>query len=128
MPSRGSGNWSTGWPRCSTEHAELIRQRQPKVRGTTCGYHLADVLGDGYVDVAKLLVGSEGTLALITEALLGTEPLPPHRGVTLLLFDSLEKAARTVLDVLAEQPTACESDGPAAPQPCPRSRAPFRAD
>ena len=58
--------------------------------------------------MARLLVGSEGTLALITEALLATEPLPPHRGVTLLLFDSLEKAARTVLDVLAEHPTACE--------------------
>jgi FAD/FMN-containing dehydrogenase/Fe-S oxidoreductase len=91
-----------------TQHAELIRQRQPNGSRKTCGYHLADVLGDGYVDVAKLLVGSEGTLALITEALLGTEPLPPHRGVTLLLFDSLEKAARTVLDVLAERPTACE--------------------
>ena len=90
------------------QHAELIRQYQPAGQRKTCGYHLADVLGDGYVDVAKLLVGSEGTLALITEALLATEPLPPHRGVTLLLFDSLEKAARTVLDVLAEHPTACE--------------------
>ena len=91
-----------------TQRAELIRQNQPQSPLNHGGYHLADVLGDGYLDVAKLLVGSEGTLALITEALLSTEPLPRHRGVALLLFDSLEKAARTVLDVLSANPTACD--------------------
>ncbi len=58
--------------------------------------------------MARLLVGSEGTLALITEATLSTEPLPRHRGVALLLFDSLEKAARAVLDILPANPTACD--------------------
>ena len=74
---------------------------QPQGPLNHCGYNLADVLGDGYLDLARLLVGSEGTLALITEATLCTEPLPRHRGVALLLFDSLEKAARAVPDVLA---------------------------
>ena len=67
-----------------------------------------DVLGDGYLDLARLLVGSEGTLALITEATLRTEPLPRHRGVAMLLFDSVEKAARTVPDIVAHGPTACD--------------------
>ncbi len=91
-----------------TEHADLIRRHQPSERPSRCGYNLADALGDGYVDLARLLVGSEGTLALVTEASLATEPLPLHRGVALLLFDGLEKAARTVLDVLAIHPTACD--------------------
>ncbi len=90
------------------ERAELIRQNQPKSPLNHCGYNLADVLGDGYVDVAKLLVGSEGTLALTTEALLSTEPLPRYRGVALLFCDCLEKAARTVLDILPLKPTACD--------------------
>ncbi len=90
------------------EKAELIRRNQPNCPQNHCGYNLVDVLGDGYVDVARLLVGSEGTLALITEATLGTEPLPPHRGVALLLFDSLDKAARAVPDILASNPTACD--------------------
>ena len=90
------------------EKAELIRRNQPKCPQNHCGYNLVDVLGDGYLDVARLLVGSEGTLALITEATLGTEPLPLHRGVALLLFDSLDKAARAVPDILASDPTACD--------------------
>ncbi len=90
------------------EKAELIRRNQPNCPQNHCGYNLVDVLGEGYIDVARLLVGSEGTLALITEATLGTEPLPRHRGVALLLFDSLDKAARAVPDILASNPTACD--------------------
>jgi FAD/FMN-containing dehydrogenase/Fe-S oxidoreductase len=91
-----------------TQKAEVIRQHQPNTPQNHCGYELVNVLGDGYLDLARLLVGSEGTLALITEATLATEPLPRCRGVGLLLFDSVEKAARAVRDVLANGPSACD--------------------
>lgn len=96
-----------------TAKADLIREHQPKTPQNHCGYNLVDVLeldsdGNGYLDLARLLVGSEGTLALITEATLGTEVLPRHRGVALLLFDGMEKAARAVPDILAHRPTACD--------------------
>jgi FAD/FMN-containing dehydrogenase/Fe-S oxidoreductase len=91
-----------------TEKADLIRENQPNTLQNHCGYNLVDIMADGYIDLARLLVGSEGTLALITEATLDTEPLPRHRGVALLLFDSVEKAARAVPDVLAHSPTACD--------------------
>ena len=90
------------------ENAELIRRHRPETPQNPCGYNLADVLADGHLDLARLLVGSEGTLALITEATLGTEPLPAHQGVAVLLFDSVEKAARAVPDILAHSPTACD--------------------
>jgi len=89
-------------------HAELIDRHQPPSRLIPCGYRLAGILGDDFIDVARLLAGSEGTLALITEATLETDRLPGHRGVILLLFDSLDKAARSVLDVLPSRPTACD--------------------
>lgn len=89
-------------------HADLIRENQPKCPLNRCGYNLTDVLADGHLDLARLLVGSEGTLALITEARLATQPLPRHRGVALLLFDSLEKASRAVLDILPFRPSACD--------------------
>ena len=57
------------------------------------------MLVDGQLDLAKLLVGSEGTLALITEATLTVDPLPAHRGCVLLLFDSLDKAAHAALEI-----------------------------
>lgn len=91
-----------------TKNAELIRQHQPNSPQNHCGYDLVDVLADGHLDLARLLVGTEGTLALITEATLRTEPLPRFRGVAIILFDSIEKAARAVPDVIASNPSACD--------------------
>jgi FAD/FMN-containing dehydrogenase/Fe-S oxidoreductase len=73
--------------------AAVIRAHQPKAWVNRCGYHLYDVLQEGQLDLARLLVGSEGTLALITQATLRTAPIPKHRGVMLVFFDRLESAA-----------------------------------
>ena len=94
--------------RLLNDHAELIRQKQPKGRLIRCGYHLADVFSEGHLDLARLLVGSEGTLGLITEAVVATQPLPRHRGAVLLLFDSLEAASRSIQHVLHHGPSACD--------------------
>jgi FAD/FMN-containing dehydrogenase/Fe-S oxidoreductase len=90
------------------DNAELIRSRRLKSPIDRCGYNLDGVLGEDYVDVARLLTGSEGTLAVITELSLATQPLPGPRGATLLLFDSVEKASRAVREILPWNPNACE--------------------
>jgi FAD/FMN-containing dehydrogenase/Fe-S oxidoreductase len=90
------------------QHADLIRQSRPKSPLNHCGYDLTDVLADGHLHLARLLAGSEGTLALITEAQLATDALPRHRGVALLMFESLEKASRAVLEILPWRPAACD--------------------
>ncbi len=90
------------------DRADLIRRHQPKSPVNRCGYHLLDVLSPDHLDLARLLVGSEGTLALITEALLATQPLPRQRGFSLLMFDSLEKAARAVPEILSHGPSVCD--------------------
>ncbi len=86
----------------------LIAQHQPRSLLNRCGYQLTDVVGESYVNVPHLLCGSEGTLALITEATLATQPLPRHRGVAMLLFDRLESAAQAVPEILAFKPGACD--------------------
>ncbi len=90
------------------DHAELIRSKQPKAPVNRCGYHVVGVLGEDYLDLARLLAGSEGTLALVTEAVVNTQPLPRYQGVALLLFDSLEKASRAVMEILPFGPSACD--------------------
>jgi glycolate oxidase len=45
----------------------------------------------GY-DLKDLIIGSEGTLAIITEAILKLVPLPPHNISLLVPFDSMEAA------------------------------------
>jgi FAD/FMN-containing dehydrogenase/Fe-S oxidoreductase len=91
-----------------TREAQLIRDHQPQSVVNRCGYHLVDVLGEQHLDLASLLVGSEGTLALITEATVATVLLPKHRGVVLLLFDRLESAAKAVMEILPLGPSACD--------------------
>jgi glycolate oxidase len=59
------------------------------VKGVT-GYNLVD-----------LLVGSEGTLGVVTKATLGLLPIPPARASLLALFKNLTDAAKTVRDIVA---------------------------
>lgn len=87
---------------------KTIREHTPRSLVNRAGYQLHDVLSGGYLDLAKLLVGSEGTLGLITEATLHTDPVPLHRGVALLFFDKLETAARGALEVAKLDVVSCD--------------------
>src|SRR5690554_2484240 len=49
-------------------NAEEIEARYPKVMRRVGGYNLDELVGDGPFNLAKLVCGSEGTLALILEA------------------------------------------------------------
>jgi len=90
------------------EHGQRIRNWAAAAAGDPCGYRLDDLLAEDHLHLARLLVGSEGTLALITEAVVSTDPMPAARGVVLLLFDNVQKAARAVPEILEHQPTACD--------------------
>jgi glycolate oxidase len=63
----------------------------------------------GY-NLTQLMVGSEGTLAILTKILLRLLPWPPHRKVLLAPFASLDQAAEAVTAVFSKgvQPSACE--------------------
>ncbi len=54
----------------------------------------------GY-DLTRLLVGSEGTLGIVTRILLRLMPLPEAKRTMLALFDSLEAASKTVSAIIA---------------------------
>jgi FAD/FMN-containing dehydrogenase/Fe-S oxidoreductase len=89
-------------------NAELIRRSQPRTPFNRCGYLLHDVLTPTHLDLARLLVGSEGTLAVFTEATLRTVPLASDRALVLLGFDSLDAAVRAAQLALPANPAACE--------------------
>jgi FAD/FMN-containing dehydrogenase/Fe-S oxidoreductase len=90
------------------QNAELIRTCRPRTRFNRCGYLLDGVLAEERLDLPRLLAGSEGTLALVTEATLRTLPLPGGRSLVLLGFVSVDAALRAAQRALPTGPAACE--------------------
>jgi FAD/FMN-containing dehydrogenase/Fe-S oxidoreductase len=86
----------------------LVADHQPETPVNHAGYNLTDLITDGRLDLARLIAGSEGTLAIITEAVLETQAVPEHRGVVLLFFDQMQTAVRTGLEALEHDPAACD--------------------
>ncbi len=58
----------------------------------------------GY-DLSRLLIGSEGTLGLITSATLKLTPLPQARAVLRALYESIDAAAEAVARLMAQPAT-----------------------
>lgn len=60
----------------------------------------------GY-DLTRLLVGSEGTLGVVTKVILRLLPLPEERATVLALFSSVEDGARAVSSVIRRRILPC---------------------
>jgi FAD/FMN-containing dehydrogenase/Fe-S oxidoreductase len=59
-------------------------------------------------NIAKLIVGAEGGLGTVVEALVHLLPLPKARGILVLHFDSMAHAVASVGAILESQPSAAE--------------------
>ncbi|PPL20314.1 FAD-binding and (Fe-S)-binding domain-containing protein [Microterricola pindariensis] len=82
--------------------ADLVAEIERQYRGkNTMGYGLNSFLdfGEPVQILAHLLVGSEGTLGFVAEAVFDTVTIAPAIGTALLVFDSLD-AATGILPVL----------------------------
>lgn len=100
--------WSESvWP-LVRDHQEEIARHMPRTNKNSSGYALDFVWDGTTLDLAQLLVGSEGTLAIFSEAELALAPVWPDRTVVLLFFDSWEKAGAGVAEVLPLGPVAVE--------------------
>lgn len=79
------------------------------IRRRNSGYAIDELLECDPFNLCKLIVGSEGTLAFITELKLNLEPLPPKEKAVLCVHcSSMEEACKSNLAVLKHHPFAIE--------------------
>lgn len=72
------------------------------------GYALEALLPERRFDVTGLMVGSEGTLAVVTEATVRLVAEPPHRMLVVLGYPDIATAGDATPAILEHHPTACE--------------------
>ena len=89
-------------------YADLVRQRFPDIPRRVSGYNLDQLLPENGFNVARALVGSEGTCVTILEAECELKPSPQHRRVVALGFEDAFVAADHVPAVLAFKPIGLE--------------------
>jgi len=89
-------------------YAHHIRTGFPKIRRRVSGYNLDQLLPENGFNVARALVGSEGTCALTLQAEALLVKSPPHRVLVVRAFADIGAAGDAVPEVLAAGPIACE--------------------
>ena len=98
------------------EAADEIDDRFPELKRNVSGYNLDRLLAEyrgeygeaGVVNLGRLMAGSEGTLATVTEATVSLVAIPETKSVALLTYDDLLDAMEDVAACLEHDPAAVE--------------------
>jgi len=105
------------------EQGELIEATYPDLKRNVSGYNLDWLVEDahgaergigepdaagGTINLAKLLCGSEGTLAIVTEATVSLESVPAEKSMALLAYGTVLDAMADVEPIVEHGPAAVE--------------------
>ena len=122
-PRSRDGRWVGTINSCSKDCAHIavrewdeIERRVPKVLRRVGGYNIDVFLpqserpytSDGSVNIAHLLVGSEGTLAWTSALTLQLAPLPMQRTLGVVNFPTLYQAMQCAQHIVKLKPSAVE--------------------
>ncbi|HEX7384551.1 MAG TPA: FAD-binding and (Fe-S)-binding domain-containing protein [Burkholderiaceae bacterium] len=89
-------------------HADAIRERFPPIPRRVSGYNLPALLPEQGFDLAKAVVGSEGTCVVVLGARLRLLPDPRCRTLVVLGYDDVYAAGDHVVEVMKHGPIALE--------------------
>jgi FAD/FMN-containing dehydrogenase/Fe-S oxidoreductase len=102
------GEIYAGLRRIRDQYADLIRKRFPRIPRRVSGYNLDELLPENGFNVARALVGTEGTCVTVLGATLDLKPSPPDRRLVGLGFADPFIAADHVPFVLEYKPIGLE--------------------
>jgi FAD/FMN-containing dehydrogenase/Fe-S oxidoreductase len=91
----------------AVREAGEIDSRIPKLLRRVGGYNI-DTISDGGHNMARLLVGSEGTLAFFTAIELDLQPIPAHKVLGVCHFPDFHEAMEATQRIVELNPAAVE--------------------
>ena len=90
------------------EYQQLIRQRYPNIKRRVSGYNLDQLLPENGFNVARALVGSEGTCVTVLQACVKLIEKPLYTRLIVLGFEDIYTAGDSVAEILPFAPIAME--------------------
>lgn len=93
------------------DNRALILAKFPRLNRFLTGYDLEHVFNDelSEFNLTRILTGSEGSLAFITEAKLNLTPIPKERTLINIIYDSFDSALRDAQNLVAANATSVET-------------------
>ncbi|HZZ17189.1 MAG TPA: FAD-binding and (Fe-S)-binding domain-containing protein, partial [Candidatus Sulfotelmatobacter sp.] len=89
-------------------YGDLVRQRFPDIPRRVSGYNLNFLLPESGFNVARSLVGSEGTCVTILEATCRLVESPPERVLLVVAYPDIYQCADHVPEIMAHKPIGLE--------------------
>ena len=97
-----------GVRRLAQENAAEIEARYPNIMRRVSGYNLDEFLTDSPFNMTKMVVGSEGTLCMITEVKINLVPRPTMTALSVVHFEDIFGASEAVQYILEHDPSSIE--------------------
>ena len=94
--------------RIKEQYADEIMARYPKHWRRVCGYNLDELLKDRLLNMARLVVGSEGTLLTVVEAKVRLVPRPKKTALDVVHYRDIQEALESSQAILETGPYAVE--------------------
>ena len=90
------------------ENLAEITARYPQIPRRVSGYNIDEFMTDDPFNLARMVVGSEGTLCVVSEAKLNLVPRPTMTAVSVLHFVDIVRASEATREVLKHGPSSIE--------------------
>lgn len=88
---------------------KVIEDARPRVSKNSAGYYLWNIWDGKTFDLNKLIVGSQGTLGLVTEATVKLVPVEPVSKLFVIFLKNLNPLAKLVNEILPTNPDSVET-------------------
>ncbi len=91
------------------EHAEHLRHAQGNVKKVASGYRFDRLMNGDKIDLTSLFIGTQGTLGIITKAVLKLVPIPQKTVLYIIPINSIKELPHILKTVLEHNPESVET-------------------